>query len=181
MVKNLPNIITIGRFLAVPFAVWLLIENRHQAAFWVFLLAGISDAVDGFIAKRFDATTELGTYLDPLADKALLVSVYVTLGVQGGLAGWLVILVVFRDILIVAGAFLYYAMTETMLEPDPHPVSKINTAAQIVLVAVVLGGVAFGVEVGFFREGMVYLVAITTLVSGAVYMIRWFKTMAGIK
>lgn len=175
---HLPNAITIFRLLMVPFAVWFLLEGKYDVAFWVFLVAGISDAVDGFIAKQFDATTELGSYLDPLADKALLVSVYVTLGVQGLLVDWLVILVVFRDLLIVAGAILYYAMTQNMIEADPHPFSKINTAAQIVLVVMVLAALAFEVDLGLFQTLMVYFVGITTLVSGAVYMVRWLRTTA---
>lgn len=181
MLSNLPNAITISRLLVVPFMVWLLIEGSHVAAFWVFLIAGISDALDGFIAKRFNAASDLGSYLDPLADKALLVSVYVTLGVQGGVAHWLVILVVFRDLLILAGAVLYYTMAQQALAPDPHPISKLNTAAQIVLVVLILGGQAFGVDFGVFKTIMVFFVGISTLLSGAVYMVRWFRTMALMK
>src|ERR671925_201528 len=91
---NLPNLISLGRLLLVPLAISLILEGSYAAAFWVFVIAGVSDAADGFIAKRFDRRTRLGALLDPLADKVLLVSVYLTLGVAGQLWTWLVVLVV---------------------------------------------------------------------------------------
>ena len=94
---NLPNLISLARLLSVPLMVWVILAGKMEFAFWLFIVAGISDAVDGFIAKHFGATSAIGKYLDPLADKALLVSVYVTLGHAGYLPTWLVILVVFRD------------------------------------------------------------------------------------
>ena len=101
---NLPNLITLARLLAVPLVVFLILQGLMTAAFWMFFAAGISDAVDGYLAKRMDAVTELGTYLDPIADKTLLVAVYVTLGIAGHVPTWLVILVVSRDLLIIGGA-----------------------------------------------------------------------------
>ena len=89
--------------MSVPVIFWLLLTGRTQLAFLIFVLAGISDAVDGYLAKRFDWRTELGAYLDPLADKLLIVSIYIALGVRGELPLWLIIMVVSRDILIVAG------------------------------------------------------------------------------
>lgn len=103
---NLPNLISLGRLLLVPLAISLILEANYRAAFWVFVIAGVSDALDGFIAKRFDRRTRLGALLDPLADKVLLVSVYVTLGIAGQLWPWLVVLVVFRDLMIVGGFLL---------------------------------------------------------------------------
>ena len=100
---NLPNLITLARLLAVPLAVWLILDERYALAFWVFVGAGISDALDGYIAKRFDSRTRLGALLDPAADKALLAGVYVTLAIAGQLPDWLVFLVVFRDVLIIGG------------------------------------------------------------------------------
>src|SRR5277367_6169746 len=85
---NLPNFITLARLLSVPVAVWLILVGEFAAAFWVFVAAGVSDALDGFIAKRFDQRTRLGALLDPIADKSLLVAVYVTLGVAGELPAW---------------------------------------------------------------------------------------------
>ena len=97
---NLPNILSFCRLLAVPIAVWLMLDQHFTAAFWLFVAAGLTDAIDGFLAKRFGWETELGSYLDPLADKALLVSVFVVLGWTGHIPLWLTIMVVFRDLLM---------------------------------------------------------------------------------
>ena len=102
---NIPNALTLARIILVPLIVWLIITHEMAAAFVLFLLAGLSDAADGYLAKRFGWHTELGAYLDPIADKALLVSIYVTLGFANHLPVWLVIAVVSRDILII-GAFI---------------------------------------------------------------------------
>ena len=169
---NVPNAITLGRLLSVPVVVWLILIEQQTAAFWVFAAAGISDALDGFIAKRFDAESEFGKFLDPLADKTLLVSVYVSLGHAGYLDIWLVILVVFRDALIVGGAILFQAVTRS-LSMQPLMISKVNTAAQFVLASIVLGGVGLGIEFGWLVSVMVYVVAVTTLVSGGIYVVTW--------
>src|ERR1700726_3724150 len=121
---NLPNLITLGRLLCVPLAIWLVLSDELGAAFWLFVAAGLSDAIDGFIAKRFDQRSRLGALLDPLADKALLVSMFVTLGVAGHLATWLVILVVFRDVLIIGGFLLITALAQTM-RWEPLFISKL--------------------------------------------------------
>ncbi|MGE0523903.1 MAG: CDP-alcohol phosphatidyltransferase family protein, partial [Variibacter sp.] len=98
---NLPNLITLARILLVPVVVWAITSGEMLVAFIVFVVAGISDAVDGFLAKHFNMTTEIGAYLDPLADKVLLVSIYVALGIAGNIPRWLVILVVSRDLMII--------------------------------------------------------------------------------
>lgn len=167
---NIPNIITLGRLMAVPVTVWLILNNLILAAFGLFVIAGISDAIDGFLAKRWDQETEIGKYLDPLADKALLVSIYITLGVQGYLESWLVIMVVFRDVMIVGAVILYQTMVRK-LEMKPLVISKINTVAQIVLVTLVLGSISFDVDAGLFFRVMVSIVAVTTLVSGLSYLL----------
>src|SRR5580704_19313872 len=103
---DLPNLITIGRILLVPVVVWAIASKEMQVAFLVFLIAGVSDAVDGFLAKRLGMTSNLGAHLDPLADKVLIVSIYVALGVTEAVPRWIVILVVSRDILIIGGVML---------------------------------------------------------------------------
>ena len=103
-----PNVISLGRLLSVPLTVWVILQGYFVVAFGIFVAAGVSDAVDGFLAKRFGMETELGRYLDPLADKALLVAVFITLGQMGYLPVWLVILVVSRDVLIIGGVLLTY-------------------------------------------------------------------------
>lgn len=166
---NLPNLITLGRLLAVPITIWLILNNFVLAAFWLFVAAGVSDAIDGFIAKRWNQVTEIGKYLDPIADKSLLVSIYITLGIQGQLESWLVILVVFRDIMIVGAVILYQTMVRG-LEVAPLFISKVNTLAQIIVAALVLGSNGYGVNLGLFFDLMVLIVAMTTFVSGLSYM-----------
>ena len=153
----------------MPVTVWLILNNFILAAFWLFVVAGVSDAIDGYLAKRWDQVTEFGKYLDPLADKALLVSIYITLGVQGHLESWLVIMVVFRDIMIVGAVILYQTMVRR-LDMNPLIVSKVNTLAQIVLAALVLGSKGFDVDTGLFFEMMIGIVVVTTLISGLSYL-----------
>src|SRR3984893_15953492 len=103
---SIPNIITLGRILLVPFIVWAIASSQMEIAFAIFVIAGVSDAVDGFLAKRFNMASDLGALLDPLADKALLVSIYVALGIWGAVPRWIVILVVSRDIMIVTAVIV---------------------------------------------------------------------------
>jgi cardiolipin synthase (CMP-forming) len=176
---SLPNLITLGRLLCVPLAIWLVLVDHHAAAFWVFIAAGLSDAVDGFIAKHFDQRSELGALLDPIADKALLVSMYVTLGLAKDLPVWLVILVVFRDALIIGGFLLVAALGHAM-RWEPLLVSKLNTALQIGLIGVVLASLGLGLRVPRLATVLVYAVAATTTISGAGYLIRWTRALAGV-
>ncbi len=171
---NIPNFITLLRIAAVPFVVWLIVDGHLMWAFWVFIAAGVSDALDGFIAKRFNMETELGKYLDPLADKALLVSIYVTLGVEGHIVNWLVILVVFRDVFIVGGALLFETMTHS-LTMQPLMISKINTVAQIVLAAAVMANVGYGIALDGVMDALVLFTAATTVASGVAYAIAWVR------
>jgi cardiolipin synthase len=169
---NLPNLITLGRLLSVPLAVWLIIEARYGVAFWIFVGAGISDALDGYIAKRFDRRTRLGALLDPIADKALLVGVYVTLGIAGQLPHWLVILVVLRDVLILGGFALIQATTAPQ-HLGPLFVSKVNTSVQIALVGFVLARLGLGIDEGTVTAILIAAAALTTVLSGLSYLLRW--------
>lgn len=143
-------------------------------AFVLFVIGGISDALDGLIAKQFNSVTRLGKYLDPLADKVLLVAIYVTLGVKGDIPSWLVILVVSRDLLIVGGVLLSYMM-DIRVKIRPVLVSKANTFFQIMLAALILGTAAFEVDPGYLIIANVYIVAVTTLLSGYSYLATWIK------
>lgn len=176
---TLPNVISLARLLSVPLIVWLLLSGYFQVAFWLFVGASISDGVDGFIAKRFDRASLLGAYLDPIADKMLLVSIYITLGQMEILPLWLVILVVSRDILIVGAVILSFAMANPV-QMAPLMVSKINTLAQIGLAAVVLCERAYGWPGGVTELGLVLIVAVSTVLSGGAYLIGWFKSMGGV-
>ncbi|MBC8241050.1 MAG: CDP-alcohol phosphatidyltransferase family protein [Alphaproteobacteria bacterium] len=142
---TLPNIISLARLLSVPFNVWLMLIDQWRLALVVFCLAGLSDALDGFLAKRFSMQSRLGRYLDPIADKVLLVSIFIVLGVQQNLPLWLVIMVVSRDFLVVGGLFLLY-LFEQPYEPKPFLLSKINTTVQIILAASTIATLAFVVE-----------------------------------
>lgn len=169
----LPNLITLARLLSAPGLVYLVLLENLAAAFWVFVLAGASDALDGLIAKRWRCVTTLGTYLDPIADKVLLVAAFVTLGMKGELPLWLVILVVSRDLMIVGGALIYQQITHD-LQLHPLLVSKVNTTMQILLVAVVLvqPGLRLSLPAGV-ETILVWLTGATTLASGIAYVITW--------
>jgi cardiolipin synthase (CMP-forming) len=175
---NLANLITVFRLLLVPAIVYLIVTEWFMAAFLSFVVAGISDGVDGLIAKRFNQATELGAYLDPLADKALLVSIFVALGVLHEMPLWLVMLVVSRDLFIVS-AFVLTWMLSGPIRVAPLMISKVNTTSQIVLVAIVLGDLAFGLELHTLREGLILLVAALTVVSAGAYLFDWARHMNG--
>ena len=167
-----PNLITLARLLSVPVMVYVILQGFYAAAFWIFLAAGISDALDGLIAKRFDVTSQVGSFLDPLADKALLIGVYLSLGSLGEIALWLVILIAFRDLLIIGGAILFQTLTHS-LKMEPLFVSKVNTVAQIALAGFALARLGLGVPGGWFESLLVFAVAATTLASGAAYVVKW--------
>ena len=154
-----PNIISFGRLCAVPFAIWLVLHRHFGAAFGLFVAAGVSDAVDGWLARR-QGGSALGAVLDPLADKVLMIGMDVTLAAT-----------VFRDLVIVGGVMLLW-MTSHGVQIKPLEVSKANTALQIGLVAVVLGLDSLGVALWPVRTALVWLVAGSTLLSGAAYVRR---------
>ena len=166
---TLPNIITVARLCAVPVTVWLILKGRLDIAFWMFVAAGVSDAVDGWLARVRDARSALGAILDPMADKLLLVCVYVTLAAIGVLPDWLAILVVFRDLVIVGGVLVLWMLGETP-KIRPLMVSKLNTALQIVLAGVALLLAGFGFQADALLWAMVWTVAGTTVASGAAYV-----------
>ncbi|MBL8807719.1 MAG: CDP-alcohol phosphatidyltransferase family protein [Rhodospirillales bacterium] len=173
---NLPNLLSFARLLAVPVAVWLMLGGRFSAAFWLFAAAGATDALDGFLAKRFGWQSELGSYLDPLADKALLVSVFLVLGWTGHIPAWLAIMVVFRDLLIVGGALVVVAITGTF-RADPMFVSKLNTTLQIFLASAVLAELGLGLDISAWRWVLVDATALTTFASGLAYVVRWTRRL----
>ncbi len=168
--------ITLGRIILVPAVVWAIISGEMLAAFSVFLAAGISDAVDGFLAKRFHMASELGAYLDPLADKALIVSIYIALGISRALPISLVILVVSRDIMIISGFMLSWLVGKPM-PVRPHPVSKLNTVMQIVLAGLVLAEKGLRFNAPVLSVIAIGLVAILTVLSIAFYLAEWVRHM----
>ncbi len=173
---TLPNIITLARLVAVPGTIWLILQHRLDLAFLLFLAAGLSDALDGWLARVLNARSALGALLDPVADKALLVSVYVTLAAIGVLPDWLAILVVFRDLLIVGGLTLLWMVGN---RPPIRPlwVSKLNTLLQITLAALALFIHGFEVPMEMAVTLLIWLVAATTLASGIAYVAQAARRM----
>lgn len=176
--RDIPNVITFFRFLLVLPVVILLLQDRFAAALVVFGVAGFSDALDGFLAKRFDWRSRLGSLMDPLADKLLLVSCFVTLGWLGWIPVWLVALVILRDLVIVAGA-IFYNMRIEQLEAEPTMVSKLNTAAQIFLVLTVIFSLGVRTIPAFWIDILLYSVLATTLWSGIDYVWIWGRRAWG--
>jgi cardiolipin synthase len=173
---NLPNLITTARILAIPLMVWAIAADQLMFAFVLFLLAGVTDAIDGFLAKHFGMASELGAYLDPLADKALIVSIYVTLGITEAVPRWIVILVVSRDIMIVAAIMLSWVVGKP-IAIRPVMVSKLNTVAQILFAGLVLGVMAYDLEIPMVVGGLMALVALLTVLSAGYYVAEWVRHM----
>jgi cardiolipin synthase (CMP-forming) len=176
-VVNIPNLITIGRFLLVPFVVAMIGRSDWSLAFIAFVIAGVSDAVDGYIARRFDMRSELGAYMDPLADKALLVCIYVSLAVVGQLPGWLAIVVVSRDIMILGAIILSWVLAKP-IAINPSRLSKANTTAQIAFAAVILASLSYGFDESRLVDAGMLVVACLTIASAGAYLARWLKHMA---
>lgn len=151
--------------------VWLITTERLHAAFWLFVAAGVSDALDGFIAKTFNSRTELGAYLDPLADKIFLNAIYVAMAGIGWLPVWLAVLVIGRDLLIVAGVILIQRR-DPVFRARPLLIGKLNTFAQIVLAAAALAHAGGLVDLSDMLWALVALVTVTTLSSGAGYAVQ---------
>jgi cardiolipin synthase (CMP-forming) len=171
-VSQLPNIITLVRFALAPAFVLVLIDGNYTAALILFVFAGLSDGVDGLIAKRFHFESRLGAILDPAADKILLVSAYVMLTILGNLPVWLVVVVAFRDLLIVGGYLLYTSMYGPV-HMRPSPLSKLNTFMQLGLVVAVLAEQATAHYFPDAIQALVYAVFLTTVASGAHYLWAW--------
>ncbi len=177
MLHTLPNLITVGRIILVPVVIWAITSGNMLLAFWLFVAAGVSDGIDGFLAKRLNAQTEFGAYLDPLADKALLMSIYVTLSIEGLLPRWIVIAVVSRDIMIMGAVVLSWIMNKPVAI-QPLIVSKLNTAAQIALAALVLASSGFKFDPGLAKDVALVLAGGLTVVSAAAYLVEWMRHMA---
>jgi cardiolipin synthase len=170
--RDLPNLITVFRFLLVPPVVWLLLSDRSAAALVVFGVAGASDGIDGYLAKRFNWSSDLGALLDPLADKLLLVCSFVTLGYLGWIPYWLVALVILRDLVIVAGALGYHYFIEQLIA-EPSWASKLNTVAQILLVLAVMFTQGIQELPPLWIDILLYSVLVTTIWSGVGYVWTW--------
>jgi len=170
--SHIPNIICLLRMALVLPIILALLDGRHLPALLLIFVAGFSDGVDGFLAKRFDWRTRLGGILDPLADKLLLVSVFLTLTWLGLTPVWLAGVVVGRDLVIVAGATAYNFLIGRV-QPEPLLISKANTALQMLYILAVIAHQALGwpprVAVIVLGSG----VLVSSAVSGLSYVLRW--------
>lgn len=173
---SLPNMITLGRLILAPVIIAMIASEQWAQAFAAFVVAGISDALDGWLAKTFDLRTDIGAVLDPIADKTLLVSIYVALGISHAIPPALAILVVSRDFMIVGGVIVAW-LFDNPVEIRPLLVSKANTALQLAFAALVLASRAFGFSLGPSYTVAVYAVAALTLASLGAYLAPWFRHM----
>lgn len=169
--RDIPNVLTVMRLLLAAPIIWLLLQRRYPEALLLFVIAGVSDLADGFLAKRYGWTSPLGQVLDPLADKALLVGAMLMLGWQNDLPVWLVALAVGRDVLLVVLGAGYHYLIEP-LRPQPLLISKFNTLFQLALVTLALLGKVAPVPEALLT-GLIYLTAATTLWSGGAYLWTW--------
>ena len=170
--RDIPNLITGLRILLVAPFLWLLLEECYGAALALFVIAGVSDALDGFLAKYYGWTSELGGLLDPIADKLLLIGAILALGWLRELPGWLVALVIGRDLVIVGGAVAYHLRVERF-HAAPLMISKLNTLVQLALVCAVIVHYGLTPLPGWLLTGTIGLTALTTVWSGAAYVWHW--------
>ncbi len=172
---NLPNALTIFRILLIPVFLILLLYNHRNGAFGAFLAAGITDALDGLVARLLGQQTKLGAYLDPVADKLLLSSAFVVLGAKGELPLWLAVTVIARDLLILLG-FAILVMASFNPVAKPTPLSKATTVSQVVLVALVLSKGIFP-SLKPLKPLLIGIVAVLTCVSGLHYIYLGTKVL----
>lgn len=171
--KYIPNALTVFRFiLIVPFLV-LLYEKEYAKAFYLFLAAGFTDGLDGWLARHFKWQSPLGSFIDPLADKLLVASSFISLALIGSLPWWLVILVFLRDLTISFGVLAWYWFVQRRLDFKPTLLSKINTTLQLMLVTVCLFELAFFAFSAHIMGALVLLTAITTAASYVDYVWTW--------
>ncbi len=172
VLSQIPNILTLARIAATPVMILLLRDRAYESALLLFILAGFTDGLDGYIAKRFNFVSRLGAILDPIADKMLIVSAYVMLALLGDIPFWLFLLVGFRDVMIVGG----YMILETLegdVQMQPSLVSKVNTFLQITLVIAVLLDKTGWFSAGLMLDLLIGAVTVTTVLSGAHYVWYW--------
>ena len=170
--RHIPNMLCVLRLLLVGPVVWLLFEGYYWTALAIFAFAGFTDGLDGFLAKRYHWESRLGGILDPLADKLLLVSVFLTLGIIGLVPGWLILAVVLRDVIIVSGA-IGYRVFIGRYEAEPTHISKLNTGVQLLYVVAVVGAAAQGGVPAAVIDGLGYGVLASTVASGTDYVVSW--------
>ncbi len=172
--RHLPNLISMARIILVGPVVWALLNGRYTLALLLFVIAGASDGLDGFLAKRFGWSSRLGGILDALADKLLLVSTFVCLWWLGLFPWWLVLAILARDLVIVTGGTIYNFRIE-MVQPEPSLISQLNTFLQIALAAIGMLQLAYGGIPAWVITGLAWAVMLTVLLSGIGYVREWSR------
>ena len=175
ILRHLPNALTLARLLAIiPFLTFLY-QQEYVFAFYTFVLAGLTDGLDGWLARSFSWQSMLGSFLDPLADKLLIALSFLSLAFIGKLPGWLVALVFMRDFTISLGVIAWYWFIRKKIEFNPTRLSKLNTVLQLSLVTLCLFELAFFTFAPYLKETLMYLTAITTAASYIDYVWTWGK------
>jgi cardiolipin synthase (CMP-forming) len=179
---NLPNCLTLIRILTIPIFLGFLAYQFYGKALAVFILGGFTDFLDGLIARKMKQQTALGAYLDPVADKLLVITSFVMLGAIEGIPMWLAVVVVVRDILIIIGYAIIYVLVEERLHVKPSRLGKWSTTLQLVTLGVALAllydPTVFG---ALFLDSLVWATAVTTVVSGCQYLYQgllWLQNKA---
>ena len=172
--RLLPNTLTLLRAIAVGPIVMLLLAGQHATALWIAIAAGLSDLLDGYLARRFGWQTEWGGVLDPLADKLLIVCTTVTLAWLGQLPWWLVGLVILRDVVIVGGG-LYYHWRVAPFLAEPTTLSKMNSFLLVMLVLVVMLRLAWPAAAGPWEDLLIAAVTLTLISSGMQYVVTYWR------
>ena len=174
---NIPNFLSLLRIILVPVFVIFLIQSEYDKALIVFIVAGLTDALDGTLARLLKCQTTLGAYLDPIADKLLLVTSFVTLAIFGLIPGWLAVIVISRDCIILLGIAILTLMSITY-EIKPAIVSKITTALQVVTIFLALLYKTFTHDFSYYWiVGLCWVTALFTVISGLIYIIRGIRIL----
>ncbi len=179
-VLNVPNVLTLLRLAAIPVFLILLTDFRYREALGVFVAAGVTDALDGAIARLTDTKTTLGAYLDPAADKLLLMSAFVALAFLQEVPRWLTVIVLSRDVILVVGYFLLFTMTQHAMEVRPSVAGKLSTFLQLSAVTVVLVSLIYPASVPPMAETALFLVTgLVTATAGIQYVLRGLRWLQG--
>lgn len=174
---TLANGVTAVRLVLVPFIALALLDQKFELAFWYLAIAGLSDAVDGYIARAFGHKSRLGAYLDPMADKLLLVTTFGILAYEGHLPVWLLVLVLARDVAIVATVVVFSVMKRVDFRMQPLFVSKITTFAQVALVLATVANLAFALGLHDIVTALIWVTAAATVASWVAYFFEGMRAL----
>lgn len=176
----LPNILSLVRIILVPLILWLLIQDLYIISAIIITMVGLTDYFDGYLARKYNSESLVGFYLDAIADKVLIITIYLVLGIKLLLPTYLIILIIFREALV-SGAYLLKFLLDLKFNLKPILISKINTFLQIALIVFVclltVNQLNQSEEVIFVRDSLIAIVTITTIVSSLIYIIIWLKAV----